>query len=98
MVTLMGYWVIAIPVSATLVFGYGFGIPGLWIGPLIASIFLTSAYLFKIWQMDWDQIIIDVAGRHEKEKQDYLNSLEHQEQVKDEIEQQENDSFMECTN
>lgn len=98
MVTLVGYWLIAIPVSATLVFGYGYGIPGLWIGPLIASIFLSSSYLIKMRLMDWDQIIIEVAKRHEKEKLDYLQSLEHQDQVKDETEKTEHDSFIECAN
>jgi Na+-driven multidrug efflux pump len=88
MVTLVGYWLIAIPISATLVFGYGYGIPGLWIGPLIASIFLTSSYLIKMRLMDWDKIIIDVAERHEKEKQDYLQSLEYQDEVKEETENQ----------
>ena len=36
--------------------------------------------------MDWDKIIIDVAERHEKEKQDYLQSLEYQDEVKEETE------------
>jgi Na+-driven multidrug efflux pump len=59
----VGYWLIAVPLSATLSFGYGWGITGIWIGPLIASIFLTSSYLIKMRLMDWDQIIIEVAER-----------------------------------
>lgn len=78
LVTLIGYWIIAVPVSAVLVFGYGYGIAALWVGPLIASVFLTTCYVIKLSTISLDEIIKDAQVRSEIEKQEYLKSLERQ--------------------
>jgi MATE family multidrug resistance protein len=51
--TIIGYWMIGVPVSATLGFAFDMSLMGLWIGSLVAVIFCTSCYFTLLIKTDW---------------------------------------------
>lgn len=52
--TLIGYWLIGIPVCFIQVFYFKMGIIALWLGPLTALVFNSFAYYILIWKIDWN--------------------------------------------
>ena len=55
-VTIIGYWVLGIPISLVAVFYYNYGIIGLWTGPSVALIFNFIFYYVIIIRTDWTLI------------------------------------------
>ena len=51
--TVVGYWVIGIPLSLVCVFYYNLGIVGLWYGPTTAIIFNFLIYYIIVIKTDW---------------------------------------------
>eukprot|EP00347_Sterkiella_histriomuscorum_P000062 403377332 len=66
--TLIGFWVIGIPISATQVFYYKAGIEALWFGPTLAHFFNSVCYYCLIVKQDWRVIIQESEERRLKEK------------------------------
>ena len=66
--TVIGYWVLGIPISLLAVFYYDSGIVGLWIGPNIAIIFNFIFYYVIIMRSDWEKIAKDAAARRNQDK------------------------------
>jgi Na+-driven multidrug efflux pump len=54
--TVVGYWVIGIPLSLIGVFGLKWGMAGLWLGPVFAISFNFCFYFSLIIRTDWQQI------------------------------------------
>ena len=55
-VTIIGYWVIGIPMSLLAVFYYDAGIVGLWTGPTAAIVFNFIFYYVIIVRVNWHKI------------------------------------------
>ena len=51
---LIGYWIIALPMSYYFVFKLNYGLTGIWMGPVIAAIFLIVVFLARIFTIDWN--------------------------------------------
>lgn len=52
--TIIGYWVIGVPISAVLGFSYEMDVLGLWLGSLFAVIFCTFTYYTLLIVTDWN--------------------------------------------
>lgn len=48
LVNLVGYWLLGLPFGCLLCFGYGVGVPGLWIG-LCAGLMIVAPTLLVVW-------------------------------------------------
>jgi MATE family multidrug resistance protein len=48
LVNLVGYWLLGLPFGCVLCFGYGVGVPGLWIG-LCAGLMVVAPTLLVVW-------------------------------------------------
>lgn len=60
------YYVIALPLALGLAFGRpGLGLWGLWIGPAVGQICVTSLQGVVIWWMDWRKCVREAKGRLE---------------------------------
>jgi len=53
-ITLVGYWLIGIPLSLIAVYKLGWGMQGLWLGPTAAIIFNFVFYILFVLRCDWD--------------------------------------------
>lgn len=56
--TVIGYWIIGIPLSCLNVFVLKWGMAGLWVGPVIAIAFNFFFYFSLVLKTDW-QLIAD---------------------------------------
>ena len=56
--TVVGYWIIGIPLSILCVFGWDLGIQGLWYGPSAAVTFNYFLYFFIVMKSNWNEIAI----------------------------------------
>lgn len=56
---LFSYYILALPVAFLFGFYYNYQLFGLWIGMIVALVFVSSSELFYIFISDWDQIIKD---------------------------------------
>ena len=74
--TFVGYWFIAIPVAAYLVFGVGLGVKGLWMGAATAAVFLVVVFTSKFLLTDWKHVIQAAVTRQENERLAYLKDME----------------------
>eukprot|EP00347_Sterkiella_histriomuscorum_P022093 403331703 len=68
-ITIIGYWILGIPISLSTVFYLNWGIVGLWTGPTVAIVFNFIFYYLIIMKQDWHQIAKDAEARRNKEKQ-----------------------------
>lgn len=48
LVNLVGYWLLGLPLGCVLCFGYGVGVPGLWLG-LCAGLMIVAPTLLVVW-------------------------------------------------
>lgn len=55
--TLIGYWVIGIPIGAVQIFYLNYGIQALWFGPTMALMFNSLAYYGLIVSINWKRIV-----------------------------------------
>jgi len=73
--TFVGYWLIAVPVGAYLVFGTKLGVEGIWIGSIAASVFLVVVFTAKFLMTDWKKVIEASVKRQEIERIAYLKDM-----------------------
>lgn len=66
--TVIGYWVLGVPIACVAVFVLNWGIVGLWIGPTVAIAFNFSFYYLMVLRTDWQKVADDAAARRAKEK------------------------------
>ena len=69
-ITIIGYWVIGIPISLYGVFKMDLGIEGLWYGPTLAIVFNFSFYYMMVLKTNWNKIAEEVRLRKLKEGKD----------------------------
>jgi MATE family multidrug resistance protein len=60
-INLVAYWVIGLPVGATLAFGLGQRVPGLWVG-LSAGLMVAGVFLLAAWARRTRQLEADPGG------------------------------------
>ena len=65
--TVIGYWVIGIPLSLLAVFKFDWGIVGLWLGPSIAILFNFCYYFLMITRTDWQKVADEAIARRKKD-------------------------------
>jgi Na+-driven multidrug efflux pump len=65
--TVIGYWVIGIPVSLLTVFNFKWGISGLWMGPTLGIAFNFFFYYYLVLKTDWQKIATAAKERRELE-------------------------------
>ena len=61
--SLIGYWVIGLPLGYVLCFKLGAGVVGLWIGLSVALITVAAA-LTAVWSLRSRELMRDCAARH----------------------------------
>eukprot|EP00347_Sterkiella_histriomuscorum_P003491 403364095 len=66
--TIIGFWLIGIPVCLVQVFYYKAGIEALWFGPLLSHMFNTTAYYVMVLKVDWNQILKESETRRLRDK------------------------------
>ncbi|CAM9377744.1 unnamed protein product [Ectocarpus fasciculatus] len=59
----VGFWVVAVPLSAVLGLQLGLGVKGLWIGLAVGEFPLVLFYLYLLRSADWHQCALDAADR-----------------------------------
>ena len=64
--TVVGYWVIGIPISLLCVFVFDWGMAGLWVGPCLAILFNFGFYFSLILKTDWQYIADEVLEKKKK--------------------------------
>jgi MATE family multidrug resistance protein len=67
-ISIIGYWVIGIPVSIIGAYYLDYGMNGLWFGPTLAIIFNFTFYYIFILKTDWNQIVKEANERRENER------------------------------
>ena len=68
--TVIGYWVIGIPISLLAVFVFDWSIVGLWLGPTLAIAFNFFFYYGTVIRADWQAIADGVQERRLREKRE----------------------------
>ena len=66
--TIIGYWVLGIPLALFSVFYMNWGIVGLWNGPTVAIIFNFIFYYLIVVNIDWEAVVVEAEQRRNKEK------------------------------
>jgi multidrug resistance protein, MATE family len=66
--TVIGYWVIGIPLALLGVFWLKWGMAGLWLGPVVAIIFNFGFYFSLVIRTDWQEIANQSKARRQKER------------------------------
>lgn len=66
--TVIGYWVLGIPISLLAVFKLDWGITGLWLGPTTAITFNLCFYYGMVVKTNWQKVADTVQSRRNQEK------------------------------
>ncbi len=66
--TLIGFWIIGIPLTAVAVFIYNTGIISIWLGPLLSLVIISFLYYNLIVRTDWTLSVREAALRRSKDK------------------------------
>ena len=67
-VTSSSYWGLGIPIVCLLVFKADWGIAGIWLGPTIASVYNTAAYIVIFNCINWPELIEEAAKKRAQDK------------------------------
>lgn len=62
-INIVAYYVIAIPISATTAFVFGWGLLGLWSGVAIALALMAILQTTIILKTDWTKVVADAKAR-----------------------------------
>ena len=55
--TAVAYIMLGIPATVISIFVYNYGIRGIWLGPLLATSFLTIVYTIIFKRVNWQDLI-----------------------------------------
>ena len=75
-VTFVSFWGVGIPSVALFVFYFDFGIIGLWLGPLLASLINCFAYYRTIHTTQWSDVIVEAETRRRRDSKMNLSANE----------------------
>ena len=53
----------------------GMGVRGLWIGPVVANLYLTIMYNILICRFNWDSLYTEIDGRRRVENEERARIL-----------------------
>lgn len=67
-ITMVGYWVIGVPVSCFFVFQLHGGIVGLWTGPAVGIGFNMTCFVILVISTNWQNIADAAAAAHAKKE------------------------------
>lgn len=66
-ISIIGYWILGIPLSLIAVFSLDLGIAGLWIGPTVAIVFNFTFITLFIMKTNWGRVAKEARKRFEDE-------------------------------
>jgi len=65
---IVAYYVLALPLGITLAFHWGYGLPGLWVGQVVALFIVGTSEYAVVWLgTDWDHEIEKGVQRNNQE-------------------------------